>query len=1081
MKKTILASLAFTAALGASAETPLWLRNVKISPDGENIAFTYQGDIYTVNAAGGKAKRVTTSTAYDTNPIWSPDSKKILFSSDRHGNFDLYIVPAEGGEAVRLTTNSASEIPEAFSTDGKRVYYSAYIQAPTKSVLFPSGRLTQLYSIPVGGGSPRQELGTPVRSISWLPDGKSFLYQDVKGMENEWRKHHTSSVSKDIWKYDATTGKHQNLTDRPGEDRNPILSKDGKTVYFLSERNGASFNVYQAPVGDMKNAKALTNYKTHPIRFLSQADNGLLAFGYDGEIYTMMPGGRPNKVEIDVLVDPLPVKSRTSVSGSYGVPSPDGKQVAYTARGEVFVTSTEHSSTKQITHSPAAEKHVSWNPDNREIVYTSLRDGHFNIYSAKIAREDDPNFSNATIIEEKPIIKVDNVERTMPKYSPDGKKIAFIQDRNKLMVYDVDAKKTRQLTDGSNYTFRDGAYDYQWSPDSKWITLEALGNGHDPYTDIALIDVDNAKFHRIVQSGYTDRNPQFVMDGNAILFLSERYGMRNHASWGSQDDAMLVFLNKDAFDKFKLSKEDYELRKEVDKQRKKNAKKSDSDDKDDKGKDKDSKAEKIGDSSIKVELDGIEERIVRATPYSSDLAAAWVDNDGKNLYYFSAVEQGYDLWKMDLEDKKPAIVSRLDLNGLDLYPSADGKSLFIMGDKMKKFDLSSKSAKNISSSATLEIDHAAEREAMFDQVYISEREMFYDKNLHGVDWDGLTKAYRRFLPHINNNYDFAEMLSEWLGELNVSHTGGYFRSNTANDIVDRTPSLGLLYDMTYDGQGLKVDEIVKGGPFDNANTKLTPGCIIESVNGEKLNANTDLNNLVGKKTLLGVKNPATGETFEEVVIPISASDMADLMYKRWVKSRADYVDKISGGRLGYAHIQSMGDDSFRTVYADLLGKYNNRDGVVIDIRWNGGGRLHEDIEVLLSGDKYFTQVIRGNHSCDMPSRRYNKPSIMVMEEACYSNAHGTPWVYSHQGIGKLVGMPVAGTMTSVNWVRLQDPTMQFGIPVIGYQLPDGSYLENSQLEPDILVRNLPQDAVNGEDAQLRRAVEELLREIDSSK
>ncbi|MDE7136014.1 MAG: peptidase S41, partial [Muribaculaceae bacterium] len=452
MKKTIVASLAFAAALGVSAETPLWLRNVKISPDGENIAFTYQGDIYTVNAAGGKAKRITTSTAYDTNPIWSPDSKKILFSSDRHGNFDLYIVPAEGGEAVRLTTNSASEIPEAFSTDGKRVYYSAYIQAPTKSVLFPSARLTQLYSIPVGGGTPRQELGTPVRSISWLPDGKSFLYQDVKGMENEWRKHHTSSVSKDIWKYDATTGKHQNLTDRPGEDRNPILSKDGKTVYFLSERNGGSFNVYQAPVGDMKNAKALTNYKTHPIRFLSQADNGLLAFGYDGEIYTMMPGGRPNKVEIDVLVDPLPVKTRTSVSGSYGVPSPDGKQVAYTARGEVFVTSTEHSSTKQITHTPAAEKHVSWNPDNREIVYTSLRDGHFNIYSAKIASEDDPNFSNATIIEEKPIIKVDNVERTMPKYSPDGKKIAFIQDRNKLMVFEVDSKKTRQLTDGSNYT-----------------------------------------------------------------------------------------------------------------------------------------------------------------------------------------------------------------------------------------------------------------------------------------------------------------------------------------------------------------------------------------------------------------------------------------------------------------------------------------------------------------------------------------------------------------------------------------------------------------------------------------------------
>lgn len=1085
MKKTIL-SLAAAVAFTAAAETPLWLRNVQISPDGNNIAFTYQGDIYTVPVAGGTAKRLTTSTAYDTAPIWSPDSKNIVFASDRHGNLDLFIVSAEGGEAKRLTSNSAAERPETFSPDGKRVYYSAYIQAPTASSQFPSGRMTQLYSVGVDGGAARQELGTPVSSISWLPDGKSFVYQDVKGFENEWRKHHTSSVSKDIWKYDAATGKHQNLTERAGEDRNPIVSTDGTTVYFLSERDGGSFNIYAAPLEDMTKAKALTNYKKHPIRFLSQADNGLLAFGYDGEIYTMMPSGRPNKVAIDVVIDPLPSKERISVSGSFGVPSPDGKQVAYTSRGEVFVTSTEHSSTKQITHTAAAEKEVSWGPDGRELVFTSMRDGHFNIYTAKIAREDDPNFSNATLIEEAPLIKADNVERTVPKYSPDGKKIAFVQDRKKLMVYDVDSKKTRQLTDGSNYGYSDGSYDYNWSPDSKWITLEVMGNHHDPYTDIAIINVESGEMTNLTQSAYFDGEPSFVMNGNAIVFVSERYGMRNHASWGSEYDVMLAFLNQDAYDKFKLSKEDYELRKEVEKQQKKKAKSDDkeSDDKKDK-KDKEEKESKIEDSSIKVELDGIEDRIVRLTPYSSDLAGAWVDEDGRNLYYLSSVEQGYDLWKMDFEDWKPSIVSRLDMSGLKLYPSSDGKSLFIMGNQMKKYDIGSKSMKSITSSTTLDLDRKAEREAMFDQVYLSEREMFYVKDMHGVDWDGLSKDYRRFLPHINNNYDFAELLSELLGELNVSHTGGYYRSNLGNEITDRTPSLGLLYDMTYDGKGLKVDEIVVGGPFDNATTKLKPGFIVETINAQPIAADTDysetLNNLIGKKTLVGIKDPATGETFEEVIIPISSGKMSDLLYKRWVKGRADYVDKISNGRLGYAHIESMDDESFRRVYSDLLGKYNNREGVVIDIRYNGGGRLHEDIEVLLSGEKYFTQVVRGVESCDMPSRRYNKPSIMVMEEACYSNAHGTPWVYSHKGIGKLVGMPVAGTMTSVNWVRLQDPTMQFGIPILGYRLPDGSYLENSQLEPDILVRNMPQDVVRGEDAQLRTAVEELLREIDSKK
>ena len=205
------------------------------------------------------------------------------------------------------------------------------------------------------------------------------------------------------------------------------------------------------------------------------------------------------------------------------------------------------------------------------------------------------------------------------------------------------------------------------------------------------------------------------------------------------------------------------------------------------------------------------------------------------------------------------------------------------------------------------------------------------------------------------------------------------------------------------------------------------------------------------------------------------------MERRGTKRCAHIVDSVSGGRLGYVHLQQMNDNSYREVYSQVLGKYNKREGIVIDTRWNGGGRLHEDIEILFSGQKYFTQVIRGREACDMPSRRWNKPSIMVQCEANYSNAHGTPWVYKHQNIGKLVGMPVPGTMTSVSWEDLQDPTMIFGIPIIGYELPDGRYLENTQLEPDIKVANDPHSLVLGTDQQLVTAVKELLREIDAKK
>ena len=297
--------------------------------------------------------------------------------------------------------------------------------------------------------------------------------------------------------------------------------------------------------------------------------------------------------------------------------------------------------------------------------------------------------------------------------------------------------------------------------------------------------------------------------------------------------------------------------------------------------------------------------------------------------------------------------------------------------------------------------------------------------------------------------------------------------------------MGVFYDESYSGTGLKIKEILDQSPFTQKKTDVKAGCIIEKVDGKTIEANADYFPLfegkVGRKVILTVYDPATKKRFEETVKAISYGAQSELLYKRWVKQRAADVDKWSDGRLGYVHIQSMGDDSFRSVYSDILGKYNNREGIVIDTRFNGGGRLHEDIEVLFSGKKYFTQVVRGREACDMPSRRWNKPSIMLTCEANYSNAHGTPWVYSHQKLGKLVGMPVPGTMTSVSWERLQDPSLVFGIPVIGYRLPDGSYLENTQLEPDIKVANSPETIVKGEDTQLKTAVEELLKELPAGK
>lgn len=1081
MKTTIIALGLLAGAGVAHAVQPMWVRDARISPDGTKIAFSYKGDIYTVPAEGGDAVRLTSGEAYESAPVWSPDGCSIAFASDRNGGKDIFLIPAVGGAPRQLTFNSAAETPEAFTPDGKSVVFSATIQDPAISSAAPMRSQSELYSVPVSGGRVTQILAVPAVSISMCPDG-SFLYEDVKGSEDKWRKHHTSSVTRDIWKYDAKSGKYINLTARAGEDRSPAVAQSGDAYYFLSERNGDSFNVYSASIAPGASPRKLTDFKDHPVRFLSAGAGDKLAFVYNGELFTMNPGAAPRKLTINLVDDDINDIQNIPFSRVQGaVVSPDGKQMAFTVRGEVFVSSTEYPSIKQITHTPAIESGLSWGADGRSLYYGSLRSGRSNIYKATIKRKEDPNFSNATLIEEKLMFPEDGVERGYPSISPDGKKMAYVEDRRILKVMDL-ASGAIKTYDDKITNYRTGGFGVAWSPDSKWLTTEIMNPMHDPYGDIAIINVDNGEFISLTNTGYFDQQPVFSADGNAVIFASERYGMRNHASWGSEYDVMAVFLNREAYDKFRLSEEDYALLKEVeDQQKKAAAKKGDSKDskkgkKDDKKKDADKESEKSS-NDIKVDREGIMDRIVRLTPNSSDLSDFFVTKDGSTLYYLSAFESGYDLWKRDLRKGDVSLVKKLDTGNGGFQADKDG-NLYIVGSTVRKFNPKSKEIKSIPVSGKVKIDPAKEREVMLDYVANEARERFYLPEMP-VDWDMYVANYRRFLPHINNGYDFADMLSELLGELNVSHSGARYYPDAAKD---QTASLGLLFDMSGKEGNAVIDEIVAGGPFDRATTKVRRGDVVEAINGEKTadagDWETLLNNTAKKKTLVSLYRPSSGERWEEVVLPIITSAMNELLYRRWVKNREAAVDSLSGGRLGYVHLRSMNDGSFREIYSKLLGKYYNKEGIVIDTRWNGGGRLHEDIEVLFSGEKYLTQEVHGRPTGEMPSRRWNKPSVMIIGEANYSNAHGTPWVYKHKKLGKLVGMPVPGTMSSVNWIDLQNPDILFGVPVVAFRTAEGTVLENSQLEPDIKVANLPADVVRGIDAQLEAAVKSLLSDID---
>ncbi|NPA36316.1 MAG: peptidase S41 [Chlorobi bacterium] len=1073
--------IALFSATSIISAQPLWMRYPAISPDGKTIAFSYKGNIFKVPAEGGTAVPLTVHKAYDFKPVWSPDSKKIAFASNRFGNFDIYVISADGGEVKRLTYYSGNETPNSFTPDGKNILFSASIYDKPSNVQFPSGLLSELYSVPATGGGFLQVLDIPAEQAKYDKDGKRIFYMDRKGYENIWRKHHTSSVTRDIWMYDTETGKYTRLTGFKGEDRDPVPSPDGKTLYYLSEQFG-DFNVVKTDVSNPENVVQISKFKKNPVRFLSMAGNGLLCYGYNGEIYTQKPGEEPQKVNVKIQID-LDSKEPeflTMTSGASEMAlSPNGKEVAFIVRGEVFVTSVDYQTTKQITNTPEQERSVSFSSDGRTLVYASERNNSWNIYTTTIQRDEEEYFYSSTILKEESVLETDK-ETFQPAFSPDGKEIAYLEERTTLKVINLDSKQTRKILDGKyNYSYSDGDQWYRWSPDGKWFLVAFSPNVAFSH-DVGLVKADGSgEVKNMTKSGYNDNRPKWAMKGNAMIWFSDREGLRSHGSWGSQRDVFAMFFNEKNYDLFKMSKEEYELYKEKQKKDKKEKKEA----KKDKAK-KENKTEPVKtdkSKELKIDLENIDDRVARLTINSSSLADAVLSPDGDELYYLAKFEKGYDLWVHKIKENETKLVLKLQGRGGSIEADSAFKNLFVFaGGKITKITLAGMKQKGVQYKAEMFLDRAAEREYMFDHVWRQVLKKFYDPTLHGIDWEYYKENYRRFLPYINNNFDYAEMLSEMLGELNGSHTGSGYRYSDPKG--DRTARLGVFWDDSYSGTGLKIAEVIEKSPLVKDGSKIKEGTVIEKVDAVAVNNKSELfrelNHKEGKLTLLSLYNPETGERWEETVKPVSNRKVSEMLYQRWVKRRRAEVDSLSGGKIGYVHVRGMNSESFRVAYSDILGRNYHKEALIVDTRFNGGGWLHDDLATLLSGKRYADFYPHGRYFGSEPLTKWYKPSVVVVSESNYSDAHGFPFTYRALKIGKIVGMPVPGTMTAVWWETLQDPTLYFGIPQIGVKDMNGNYLENQQLEPDYKVAQDPDVVTKNRDQQLEKAVEVLLKEVE---
>ncbi len=1080
MKVHLLAGLLFAGAAvaGAQEQSPLWLRNVAISPDGAKIAFTFKGDIFTVPVSGGDARQITSNSAYDSSPVWSPDGTKIAFSSDRCGTDDVYIVDANGGTPRRLTTDSGKEVPVAFLDNNTLMFITAGMPSP-QSIRGSFGyQLPYTIDVTVDSPRPKLYLSVPIREgVSVSSSG--VLYADRKGVEDVYRKHERSSGTADVWLY--KNGDFKQLTTFNGHDQNPVWAPDGKSFYYLSEEDG-TLNVYRAAL-DGSSKKQLTHFAKHPVRGLSIAADGTLAFSWDGEIYTIKDGAEPAKVNIRVSADDYDsdlVKGLRSQGASSFAVSPDGSEIAIVIRGDIFVTSTKYQTTKRITNTAAQERCVEFSPDGRTLVYDSDRDGYWQLFTAKIKSDDEKSFAYATDIEETPLYKC-FTSAQQPSFSPDGKKVAFLENRTILRVIDLKTKAVTTALDGKfNYSYSDGDVQFRWSPDSRWLLASYIGEGGWNNIDVALVKADGSQVVDLTESGFTDSNPKWAMDGKAITYETAKYGLKSHGSWGNTGDIMFMALDGEAWDAITMTEEEAALAEKVEQDKKDGDKADKKDDKKSKKDDKKKKGDKAEEEAVKplnFELADRNYRKSRLTPSSAYIYDYYLSPKGDKLYYLAnQTEGGFSLFERDLRKGDTKVLAKGMAGGLEA--DSKGENLFVMTQTgLTKVSLADGSTTPVEYSALYDRKPSQEREYIYDHMLRQVNDKFYDENLHGVDWDYYGQHYRQFLPYISNNRDFAILLSEILGELNASHTGGRYYSNASFIPV---ASLGAFYDEDYAGNGLKVAEVLHRGPLSAKQVGVEAGDIILSIDGEEIQAGKDYNNLlegkVGRKTLLKVKK-ANGKEVSVKVKPISKAAERNLLYQRWVERNEAIVDSLSGGKVGYVHVQGMNTDSYNTAYDRILGKYRNCDAVIVDTRYNGGGWLHNDLAVLLSGKEYVRFTPRGRYIGSEPFSQWYKPSVMLVNESNYSDAHGSPYTYQALGLGDVVGAPIPGTMTAVWWETQIDPTLIFGIPQVTNSDLNGNALENHQLTPDVIIYNRPADIERGVDSQLEGAVKHLLKKV----
>lgn len=1030
-------------SIAASAQQDIYFTsNPAIAPDGSVVIFSYESDLWKVPAEGGEAVRLTGMDGEEIASSVSPDGKWLAFTSNQYGNNDVYITSLNGGgEIIQLTFHQANDQVESWSWDSQEIY-------------FRSDRYNRVsvYKIPFDGGTPERLFNhyhNNVHNLVAHPSESEFFFNESwESFIFPQRKQYKGPFNPDIKSYNTSTQELSKYTDWEGKDMWPTIDRDG-TLYFVSDEYNGQYNLYTLSNGEKER---LTSFETSVITPKVSANGETVVFEKDYQLYIYdVASGRSNKIPISIARNITLAKEQTfdveNEIESFDI-SPDKKKMAFTSRGELFVSDVKGKFIRQIETNPMGRAlEVKWMDDNQTLLFTQTVDGYQNLFTI-----------SATGVGSESQITNDEDNNRELELNSDRSKALYLSGRSNLKMLDLESFESTLLVEDEFWGFQN--QQPRFSPNDEYVIYNAR---RDFEQDIFTYHIESGEILNLTNTGVSENGPFWSPDGKYIYFSSTRT-TPSYPGGGGESDVYRMAL--DHYEDPYRSEEFNELF-EVE------------EDSSDNGSEED--PEEI---DIHINTERLMERLENIGENFGSQFSPFVKMDGDKtmVLYLSNHDEGRTgLYVTTIEPFENPSTKKVDgVNYVGDITEIDGNLYGLSGGSVYEIDAPGAKATKIETSFSFERNLRSEFDQMFEELWANIEENFYNETFHGIDWENIRDHYKSFLPHVANRNDFSRMLNDMLGELNSSHMGFNTFGQEEQEFYETVSlSTGIMFE---NDNPYQVASIVERGPAAIGNKDIRPGDILTQVDGKDIDSDKNRESYFTRSSMqqeLSLTFTRGGESYSVNIRPESYFATRNKLYDEWVDEKQSIVDDESDKTIAYVHMKNMGGGELQNFLIEMTSEAYNRDALILDLRYNTGGNVHNAVLQFLAQQPYAQWKYRNGEFASQPNfTPAAKPIVLLQNEQSLSDAEVTAAGFKALDLGTIVGTDSYRWIIFTSGKSLVDGS-SYRLPSWGVYTLDGEdNLEATGVSADIEVHNTFKDRLNNDDPQLQRAIEIIKRQMN---